>query len=390
LTDCWSIQDDQNAKGFYQNTKLGLRQCLTVSGKGTGYRGTRQIIDDPVKVTDSYNPEALARANTWRKETMHSRLANPLTDAKVMIAQRLAENDCPGEAKNEGWTVLELASEYRKAHHCSTVTRKREDYTPQREWHDPRKAEGEPLFPAKYPKSVLDEAKSVKGMGQRAYDAQHMQDPTTSGGRIIELDWTNRRWHSPFTRPAGIALTPKLYRPLDTRSMRWHDFIIVCDATFKDVKDSDLVSNQVWGRLGPDFFLLDRVADQMGIVATIRALNDLRFKWAPRVKGCPIITLIEDKANGSAVIEVMQKDVPGIIGVEPHGGKYARISASAPWWQAGNVWLPYQEVWITEYVNNVKGYPHMRYDDDPDCMAHALAYLGPKANNASFEGLSRA
>ena len=49
---------------------------------------------------------------------------------------------------------------------------------------------------------------------------------------------------------------------------------------------------------------------------------------------------IEEAANGHAIIDALGRQVPGIIGVTPEGGKVARAHAAQPSVEAGNIWLP--------------------------------------------------
>ncbi len=50
-----------------------------------------------------------------------------------------------------------------------------------------------------------------------------------------------------------------------------------------------------------------------------------------------LFTLIEDKANGSAVINVLSNEIDGIIPILPEGGKFSRVSAISPKIETGHV-----------------------------------------------------
>jgi len=62
------------------------------------------------------------------------------------------------------------------------------------------------------------------------------------------------------------------------------------------------------------------------------------------------VVYIEDKANGPGIIQVIRKwrkklnipeeDWPGIIGVEPEGGKYSRAQASSVFQREGHSYIP--------------------------------------------------
>ena len=63
----------------------------------------------------------------------------------------------------------------------------------------------------------------------------------------------------------------------------------------------------------------------MDCPATVKAVQELSAKW-PHCAA----KLIEDKANGSAVIQMLANQVSGIIPVNPEGGKIARAAAVSP------------------------------------------------------------
>jgi predicted phage terminase large subunit-like protein len=90
------------------------------------------------------------------------------------------------------------------------------------------------------------------------------------------------------------------------------------DCAFKDLGTSDYVVGQVWGRLGALYFLGHQVRGRMDFPSTVNAVREVSADW-PRA----FAKLIEDKANGSAVIQMLQREIPGrlslllsILGIE--------------------------------------------------------------------------
>lgn len=71
--------------------------------------------------------------------------------------------------------------------------------------------------------------------------------------------------------------------------------------------------------------------------------------------------LIEDKANGSAIIEVLRKKYPFVIACEPKGGKQSRAEAVAPCFETGAVHLP-NRLWINEYISEFIAFPNGDHD----------------------------
>jgi predicted phage terminase large subunit-like protein len=139
------------------------------------------------------------------------------------------------------------------------------------------------------------------------------------------------------------------------------------DLAFKDTKKSDFVAGHVWGGRGADRVMLDRVHGRMNFTATVNAIRALAAKW-PKARA----KYVEDKANGPAVIQVLEKEIPGLIAVNPEGGKVARAYAVSPEIESGNVYLPYGAPWASDFIQECAGFPNAKNDDDVDAMTQAL------------------
>ena len=94
------------------------------------------------------------------------------------------------------------------------------------------------------------------------------------------------------------------------------------DCSFKDRVTSDFVVGQAWARVRGMFLLGDQVRARLDCPETIRAVRKLSAKWPMAVA-----KLIEDKANGTAVIQMLSRDLPGLLPVSPEG---VRLRAPRP------------------------------------------------------------
>jgi predicted phage terminase large subunit-like protein len=162
----------------------------------------------------------------------------------------------------------------------------------------------------------------------------------------------------------------------------WFEEIIQSwDCTFKDTKGTDYVVGQVWGRKGADRYLLDQVRDKMAFPATVRAIKNMKDKW-PQSKRI----LIEDTANGPAVISTLKHDIPGIVPVNPSGGKVVRAQAVTAQIESGNVYIPSQETcsWVGDYIEEFAAFPNGKHDDQVDSTTQALCYMDMKRGGWSF------
>jgi len=141
------------------------------------------------------------------------------------------------------------------------------------------------------------------------------------------------------------------------------------DCAFKDLQTSDYVVGQVWARVGACYLLGDQVRARMDLPATIKAVRDLSAKWPGT-----IAKLIEDKANGPAVIQILGLEIPGLLPVNPSGGKIARAVAVSPLIEAGNVYLPHPlyAPWVDDFIEECAAFPNGAHDDQVDAMTQAL------------------
>ena len=182
----------------------------------------------------------------------------------------------------------------------------------------------------------------------------------------------------------------KLYFQKDL-PIKYDKVVASWDCTFKDTDGTDFVVGQIWGRAGAHSYLLDQIRDRMSFTKTIESIVALHEKW-------PIAReiLIEDKANGPAVIDTLKRAIPGIIPIEPDGSKLARAHAVTSYWEAGNIFLPNPIIapWSREFLSELTAFPVAAHDDQVDAMTQAIRRLYPayekiKINPTIFETFRR-
>jgi len=145
--------------------------------------------------------------------------------------------------------------------------------------------------------------------------------------------------------------------------------VLSVDCSFKSGKEHDLVSIQKWGILGARSYLIEREAEHLGYVATKAVIRSMQHG---RPASC---ILIEDKANGSAIVEELKSDPDfdaAVIAVNPHGDKKSRAFAASADVEAGNVYLPEGAPWLPEFLRTMSTFPAARFDDDVDALSQFL------------------
>lgn len=379
----WKLSDDQNTKTFFTNTMGGFRLSLSRDGQGTGYRAGCIVCDDPMSAEEAFSEAILKRIPRWWDKTMSTRLSQPKTGAKVIIMQRLHQEDLSGHVlkkKTHGVPVyqhLKLASEYNAKQKCVTFHKKNGAWP--KFWQDPRTEDGELLFPALFDDSVLAQAKIDLSDG---YFGQHQQEPSDPTGDLFK----RAAWG--FWRPADAAGLGTAPRPEGCNNRlavvlpELDRIIISLDCAFKDKKTSDFVVFTVWGCHKADRFLLDVERGRMSFSKTVETFKEV-VKKHPRAYA----KLVEDKANGTAVIDTLKSEISGLIPLEPKGGKYARAAAIEPQVSSGNVYLPEGAPFLAEYVKEMGDFPKGANDDQVDSTSQGLLYLMGKGGMARMKGL---
>ncbi len=337
---------DQNEKTRYTNTRRGTRIAISTRSGITGEGGDVLVVDDPHAVDDS--AEVIQATTEWFDTVLSTRGNDPKNVAKVIIMQRVSDGDLSAHVLRQGgWEHLNLPMEYEPERRCITSTG----------WSDPRTEDNELLWPSRFGRAEVDSLK--KQLGSFAAAAQMQQRPAPKEGGVWKRTWFR------FYRHKDLPVT-------------WDEVIASWDCSFKDLKTSDYVVGQVWGRKAADRYLLDQIHERLDFPGTLRKVRDLNARW-PMIRA----TLVEDKANGSAVIQVLRREIPGILAVNPDGGKEARASAVAPQIEAGNVWLPHPEQcpWVEGYLVEATTFPNAPHDDRVDATSQALTRLGRKKSD---------
>ena len=339
-------------QGHVNSSRGGWMLSTSVGGQGTGRHGDRNIIDDPIKAEDVYTVE-LENHVRWFRETLTSRVTSVTDSAFVVVMQRLHCADLSGVLRDDpDWCSLVLPAEYERA---KTVVNSLG-------WADPRTVEGEPLFPARFPAEYLEKRKGPFGIGPIAYSAQEQQDPVAGSGNIFQRQhW--RFWWAEGDKPG--APEDRLPDDVDRVIGSW-------DMTFKKGVGTDFVVGQIWASKGANLYLLDQTRARLGFSETEAAFVSLRRKW-------PMVTrwLVEEKANGAAIIDRLRTQIPGIIPINPTESKEARAAAIASFVQSGNVWLPApsRHPWVLQLIEEAAAFPHGTYDDQVDALTQALRDL---------------
>lgn len=358
----WQIDNGKDTGGLY---------TTGVGGALTSRQAHLMIIDDPVK--DSAAAQSKKQRETtwdWWDTVAQTRLAPGA--AVIVIMTRWHQDDLAGRLIDRDprtWRVLNISAQA--------------DHRPERGDEDILGRD-----PGEFMQSV--QVKAAKGRvdneewwskrkastSPKTWASMYMGKPSPEEGGVFPRtdDW--ERYSTPLwdVRPDGTCHIPGAHRDDVEILQSW-------DLAFKGSDTSDFVVGQVWMKEGMKAYLVDQVRERMNFDETVRAIKRMAKKW-PQARG----KLVEDKANGPAVINHLGRTLPGLIPIEPEGSKYARASAISPYAFSGDIILPdtsteslgipHELKEQTRYLlNEAMDFPDSANDDTIDAMSQAVNRL---------------
>jgi predicted phage terminase large subunit-like protein len=328
-------QFDTVQEGGFLSAGLG-------GGKGsgvTGFGADLLIIDDPIKGRKDADSETIrVDIQNSLQSDVFTRVHQP-NGAIVYVGTRwhwddpagfLLENDSEHE-----WTVL-----------CFPALALVDDPL--------GRLPGEALWPERYSREYLLSLRNNPAkLGPMMFEALYQQNPTIQSGNIFKVAGF-RRWNA--------SNVPKQF-DLECVSM---------DTSFSGGEDNSFTVIQHWGKSGALFYLLDQVRGHWDATQQLNA-----FRIFTDARPWVAAKLIEKKANGAAIISMLEKWVPGLTPIEPIGSKEQRAQAIEPYVSAGNIFIPETKGcdWVEDFILECAQFNHGKANDQVDTFTQAINWM---------------
>lgn len=337
-----NIVSDQNEKKYFENEARGFRQSSSVASM-TGRRGHAVAWDDPTNPEQANSVPEIEKSIRIFTETLSTRLVNPKTSAIIIIMQRLHQNDVSGYILSHdlGYEHLCLPMEFEPSRRCRTSIG----------FVDPRKKEGELLFPERFPQEVVDRDKKV--MGSFAAAGQFQQLPAPRGGAIFHTEW----W--------------KFYTVLPEVDWR----IITADTAQKTDTQHDYTVFQCWGRShNAQAVLIDQLRGKFEapeLKMRARAFWNKHNDGSSPLRGF----YVEDKVSGTGLVQELRREGMPILGIKRSIDKITRAYDVTPFVESGHVFLPEDAPWLADYLAEAELFPAGSHDDQMDPTFDAIGLI---------------
>lgn len=349
---------DQNSKMFFENDKTGYRMATSVGASTTGHGGTIIVVDDPLNALEASSENTLETTQNWWSQAMSTRLNNPKTGVKIVVMQRLHELDTTGHCLAEGgWEHLCLPAEFESKRRCVTSLG----------WVDPRKEDGELLWPEHFGRTEVDKLKATLGTYGTA--GQLQQRPAPEGGGILKEKYF-KIW------PADKPL-PEFMFLLQSWDTAYSE-----DKTVND--PSACTTYGVFRHEGTNcVMLIDALSEHMEYpVLKRKVISEYRAAYGPYNQRVDTL-LIEKKASGQSIIQDLRVSNIPVVPYNPgRASKQQRAHTVAPLHEAGIIYIPESKSqpgsfanWALPFVQEVSTFPAAAHDDYTDTYTQALVLL---------------
>lgn len=336
------LSRDLDGKREFGNVHKGVRQARAFTSM-TGVRGDRVILDDPISADNANSDAKLEAARIAFTETLPTRV-NSEKSAIVVIMQRLNEKDVSGVIAEMGlqYVHLRIPMRFEPEQRCVTSIG----------WTDPRQKEGELMFPERFGEQQVSELETT--LGSYGTAGQLQQRPTPRGGGILKTQWF--RYYTQLPR------------------LEWR--AVHVDTAQKTEEQNDYSVFQCWGRsITGEAVLIDQVR---GKWEAPDLLVQARAFWNKHkaVQGSTLRSMqVEDKVSGTGLIQTLRREGVAVIPVQRTKDKISRAHDAAPFIESGNVLLPIDAPWLSEYLDEAAAFPNGAHDDQLDPTFDAIEHV---------------
>lgn len=336
-------------KGRFENTARGYRLAVSVGSAATGEGGDILLIDDAHPAADANSDAKRETALTWFRETWSSRLNDRETGAMVVVGQRVHKEDVSGIILEQGgWTHLNLPAEFDPQRTCFTSIG----------WSDPRRVEGELLWPARFNAETLETIKNE--IGPLGYATQYQQSPIPPGGYIFK-EADERLFEE--DEQTYILNTPGGKKAL-LKSDCW--LVGTMDLAISSKQTADYTVVQIWA-ITParDLLLLHSIRGRWSHAEQQKYAKQIYHEYQPEYMSIETVAY-----QLSMFQDLINQGIP-CREYKPTKDKVSRASGAATWQSVGKLYFLKGASYLGVLREEVYYFPQTSHDDIVDNLSMA-------------------
>lgn len=337
------MRRDTQSKQKFLTAAGGQMMVAGVDGPATGEGADLFIVDDPYKnPQEAMSPVIREKVIDWFRAVATTRVQSG--GSVVVMHTRWTDDDLIGSlAREQGWVYINLEA---ICEHPETDLMGR--------------SMGEALCPERY--TAEDLTRIRREVTDLFWFPMYQGSAVDVKGSIIKAEDIQFYDDDPM----------QLVKTMD-------EVAIFADLSYEKDEENDPACFEAWGRKGINVYLIAQIRALMGLPEQLEAFSRILTAFPDAFH-----KEIENKANGAAVISLVQSKVPGLVANNPKTSKGARLAAVSPIYKSKNVWYPNPEkpanLWVK---NNIYEITRMtlagtkaKHDDTVDTASMAVGHFG--------------
>jgi len=338
------LKPDAKATSHYETTRTGMRKAVGTGGQITGSGADIIILDDPQNPKRAASEAERNNTKDFYGHTLYSRLNDPDIGVRIIVMQRLHEEDLTGH-------LLEQRPE---DHDHICIPAEIDDNINPPELKEYYNEDG--LFwPTRFNKRSINSFKKGLGLVQSA--GQLQQRPAPAEGNLVKRDWfeilaPEMVIRNPATEPIHFILdTAYSEKQTDDPSgilavFQRDDYIYVINFT------------EIWKPFPELVAYIDPYVKLNGYTASS-------------------LIYVEPKASGRSLVQQLRAAKLNIVEIEGDmlkDDKMQRLSACSATMQAGKMKL-IRGAWNDKFLTQLITFPNAKHDEAVDTACYAIDLL---------------
>jgi predicted phage terminase large subunit-like protein len=336
--DVFHIKKDQNLKERYENNFVGMRRATSVGGTVTGQGADFLIVDDPLSPQMANSATERENANEWYRTTFYSRLNQPDIGVRIIIMQRVHEDDLTG---------FLLGKETRLKYRHVCIPAKSGDGNIKPAYLEKFYEKGTQLFwKDRFSQKILDDYKSA--LGSYGYAGQLQQTPTPLDSGMIHKDWFKIDRYRVDESIVNFVIDPAY-----TADQK-NDPSALLAYTYKENR---------W-----------QIVDCVNVYKEFPDLVKFIQQWVQKNGYTNRSRIyVEPKASGKSIVQTLVRETGLNVKEDkpPTKDKVARVSDVSASLESGRVSLLNGD-WNDEFLDQLAKFPAAKHDDMVDCLVMAV------------------
>ena len=290
------------------------------------------ILDDPLNPKMAQSDTERGNVNTAYKETFYSRTKDPATAVRIIVMQRLHEEDLSG-----------MLIEDKRTRHICIPAEETENIKPE---SLKKKYEDGLFWKQRFTRDILDEYK--ESLGGLQYAGQMLQEPAPLEGNLFKKEWFNIVDKAPEECVWDFKIDPAY------TSKTQNDPSAILAYSYHNEQFYFRKVEQKWLEFPQLCEYIKKFTQENGYTRQSRIY-------------------VEPKASGKSIVQQMRATT-GLNILEdraPDTDKVTRANAVSSIVEAGRVNLV-KGGWNETFISEVLRFPNAKHDDQVDVMVMAL------------------